>query len=382
MATTNKNPWLVSNENTGSYGNNESNVGAVQQAQKPEALAERTEGSDDNSDATGVENVRYEDVAMRGGPRVPKNGAQVAAEGLTMPAAELARPDAVSNVESRESNAGAQGQTAQAAEPEYDFRGFDKQIAMLKDAAERTRGETEEERKRRQKRERSRKVIAAVTDGLAALSNLWFTSQYAPNMYNHKEQSQLDGLQRHYERMRAEREANRDKHLQYALRLGDVYNARAAALAARKARAEAARQAAAKDARDAELNEAEVARTQAQKRWYDAKADAEPVKAEAAKTKANKQVVRGRSRSGSGKAKWAVYDADGKVAKYVQTRDEAISETVRIGGKYPETISTRVSHNDVTKANETATIKTTPTADRSQGEKQVNAHMSAFNYNE
>ncbi len=361
MATTNKNPWLVSNENTGSYGNDENNAESAEQAQKPEASAERTEGSDDNSYATGVENVRYEDVAMRGGPRVPKNGAQVAAEGLTTPAAELARPDAVSNGETGKSNAGAQ-----VAEPEYDFRGFDKQIAMLKDAAERTRGETEEERKRRQKRERSRKVIAAVTDGLAALSNLWFTSQYAPNMYNHKEQSQLDGLQRHYERMRAEREANRDKHLQYALRLGDVYNARAAALAARKARAEAARAAAAKDARDAELNEAEVARTQAQKRWYDAKADAEPMKAQAAKAQAAKTGTRrsGGSGSGSGKpAEYPWYDRNGRLNwshSYEAMRQNALRE-----GTWVESTgtSTRTTHNDVTKANETTT---TPNKGRSK----------------
>lgn len=354
MTTTmKKNPWAAQP----TEATTDAQQGTAQT--KPQAQPEQAA---DDADATGVENVRYEDVAMRGGPRVPKNGAQVAAEGLTMPAAELARPDAVSNVEAGKSNAGAQGQPAQGQE--YDFRGFDKQIAMLKDAAQRTRGETEEERKRRQKRERSRKVIAAVSDGLAALSNLWFTSQYAPNMYNHKEQSQLDGLQRHYERMRAEREANRDKHLQYALRLGDVYNARAAALAARKARAEAARAAAAKDARDAELNEAEVARTQAQKRWYDAKADAEPVKAQAAKTKANKQVVRGRSRSGgSGKpAEYPWYDRNGKLNwshSYEAMRQNALRE-----GTWVESTgtSTRTTHNSVTNANETTT---TPNKGRS-----------------
>ena len=209
-----------------------------------------------------------------------------------------------------------------------------------------------------------------------------YHTQYAPNMYEHKELSQLDPLRRHYERMRQEREADRDRHLQYSLRLGDIYNARDKALRGAQAARLAARLAAVKDAREAAKGAAEVARAKAQERWYDAKAKAEPILAEARKVAANKS---GRSRSGgggSGKAKWAVYDADGKVAKYVQTRDEAISETSRTGGKYPETLSTRVTHNDVTNANETSTIRTTPTADRSQNKKQVNAHQNAFNYNE
>lgn len=43
--------------------------------------------------------------------------------------------------------------------------------------------ETDEQRKKRERREKSKKIIAAVTDGVRALSNLYFTTQYAPNMY-------------------------------------------------------------------------------------------------------------------------------------------------------------------------------------------------------
>ena len=45
--------------------------------------------------------------------------------------------------------------------------------------------ETPEQRAKREKRERSKRIIGAVSDGLRAMSNLWFTSQYAPDMYNH-----------------------------------------------------------------------------------------------------------------------------------------------------------------------------------------------------
>lgn len=330
----------------------------------------------DTDDATGVENVRYDKVAAQGAPRPPKNGAQVAAEGLATPAAELARPDAVVN--GSYGNDGKHGSdTGRTPSEDSDadiVRGYDQQIALLRDAAARTAPETDEQRKERERRERSRKVVAAVSDGLNALGNLFFTTQYAPNLYEHKELSQLDPLRRHYERMRQEREADRDKHLQYSLRLGDIYNARDKALRGAQAARLTARLAAVKDAREAAKGDAEIARTKAQERWYDAKAKAEPVKAEASKTAANKRGSSGSGKRGGGQtAKWAVYDADGKVAKYVQTRDEAISETVRIGGKYPETLSMRETYNSITDANETSTIRTTPTADRSQGKKYTNA---------
>lgn len=351
MATTNKNPWLVSNENAGS----------VQQAQKPEASAERTEGSDDNSDATGVEDVRYDKVTMQGGPRVPHNGAQVAAEGLTKTAVELARPDAPQGIENSGSNA---GQTSFETLDADITRGYDQQIAMLREAAARTADETKAQREAREKRERSRKIVSAVSDGLNALSNLWWTSQYAPNMYEHKELSQLDPLRRQYERMRQEREANRDKHFQYVLRLGDVYNARDKALRAAQAARIAARLATAKDARESAESDAEIARTMAQKRWYDAKAKAEPVKAQAAKDKAKKGGS-GRRVSGGGAgrpAEYPWYDRNGNLNwshSYEAMRQNALRE-----GTWIESTgtSTRTKHNSVTNANETTT---TPNKGRS-----------------
>lgn len=44
--------------------------------------------------------------------------------------------------------------------------------------------ETAEERAKREKREKSEAAIAAVGDTISALSNLYFTSQYAPNAYD------------------------------------------------------------------------------------------------------------------------------------------------------------------------------------------------------
>lgn len=108
--------------------------------------------------------------------------------------------------------------------------GYDQQIAALQEAANKSKPETEEERKKRERKEKSKKIIAAVGDGLMALSNLYFTTKGAPNMYDHKTMSQQTPLQAQLEKMRAEREANADKYLQYSLKIGDLQNDRAKTL--------------------------------------------------------------------------------------------------------------------------------------------------------
>lgn len=108
--------------------------------------------------------------------------------------------------------------------------GYDQQIAALQEAANKTKPETEEERKKRERREKSKKIIAAVGDGLMALSNLYFTTRGAPNMYDHKTMSQQTLLQAQLDKLKAEREANADKYLQYSLKIGDLQNDRAKTL--------------------------------------------------------------------------------------------------------------------------------------------------------
>lgn len=105
--------------------------------------------------------------------------------------------------------------------------GYDEQIAALQTAANRYKPETEEERSKRERREKSQKIVAAVTDGLQALGNLYFTSRGAPNMYDYQKTGQLAPLQDRLERLRAERQANADKYLQYSLKVGDLRNERA-----------------------------------------------------------------------------------------------------------------------------------------------------------
>ena len=136
--------------------------------------------------------------------------------------------------------------------PHNDTMGYDKQIAALQEAANRVKPETEEERKKRERREKSAKIVSAVSDGLQALSNLFFTTRGAPNMYDHKEASQLTPLQEKLEKLKAERQANADKYLQYSLKIGDAQNERAKTLREMEAQQERAKLAREKAQREQE----------------------------------------------------------------------------------------------------------------------------------
>lgn len=136
--------------------------------------------------------------------------------------------------------------------PHNDTMGYDQQIAALQEAANRVKPETEEERKKRERREKSAKIVSAVSDGLQALSNLFFTTRGAPNMYDHKEASQLTPLQEKLEKLKAERQANADKYLQYSLKIGDEQNERAKTLREMEAQQERAKLAREKAQREQE----------------------------------------------------------------------------------------------------------------------------------
>lgn len=110
--------------------------------------------------------------------------------------------------------------------------GFDRQIRSVRDFldASEHRPETKEQREKRERKEKSKRIIAAVSDGLSALGNLFFTTQYAPNMYNHEKSSMGRAVDARIERLKADREKNDDRYLRFSLKLGDLENQRAATL--------------------------------------------------------------------------------------------------------------------------------------------------------
>lgn len=134
--------------------------------------------------------------------------------------------------------------------------GTDRQIKTIQDwmDAEENRPETPEERKKRERREKSKRIIAAVSDGISALGNLYFTSQYAPNMYDHEKGSMTDAVDTRLERLKAERDSKRDQYLNFSLKLGDLENQRAATLRELEAQQERRKLAREKAEREAEAH--------------------------------------------------------------------------------------------------------------------------------
>ena len=199
---------------------------------------------------TGQENVRYDAETNKGVPDNPKNSREVVERGVV----NVANPHPPTSTDT--------GHRPPAPSPEQKQRvdataGTDRQIKTIKDwmEAEGNRPETEEERKKRERKEKSKRIIAAVSDGISALGNLFFTSQYAPNMYSHEKGSMTNAVGAGLDRMKAEREKNADKYLQFSLKLGDLENQRAATLRELEAQQERQKLAREKAQREAEAHE-------------------------------------------------------------------------------------------------------------------------------
>ena len=185
---------------------------------------------------TGLENVLYDKVTNQGvergvvnvAPRSPSASTDTEHETPALSPEQQQRVDATA--------------------------GTDSQIKTIQDwmDSEENRPETPEQRKKRERREKSKRIIAAVSDGISALSNLFFTSQYAPNMYNHEKASQMNAVDARLERLKAEREKKRDQYLNFSLRLGDLEHQRAATLRELEAQQERQKLAREKAQREAE----------------------------------------------------------------------------------------------------------------------------------
>lgn len=201
-------------------------------------------------ESTGLKNVLYDKVTNQGTPDNPKNAREVVERGVVN----------VANPRSPSASTDTEHETP-ALSPEQQQRvdataGTDRQIKTIQDwmDSEENRPETPEQRKKRERREKSKKIIAAVSDGISALSNLFFTSQYAPNMYNHEKGSMTTAVGKRLDQLKAERENKRDQYLNFSLKLGDLENQRAATLRELEAQQERQKLAREKAQREAEAH--------------------------------------------------------------------------------------------------------------------------------
>lgn len=76
---------------------------------------------------------------------------------------------------------------------------------------------TAEDEEKERKRRKTQRIVAGVGDMLSALSNLYFTHQYAPSMYDGRN-SMSERLQRHYDEMDAQKENNRRAYMASLMR--------------------------------------------------------------------------------------------------------------------------------------------------------------------
>lgn len=138
-----------------------------------------------------------------------------------------------------------------------DVMGYNDQIALLrkKQARYEEANETPEQQAKREKREKAERIIAAISDGLSGLASLYYTAQYAPYA---KSESQYNMLDKRLKELKAEREANREKYLNYALKIGDLENERASTIRELEAQAEKMKMAREEAARKAQKHQWEA----------------------------------------------------------------------------------------------------------------------------
>lgn len=86
---------------------------------------------------------------------------------------------------------------------------------------------TKEELEKERRRKRTEGLISAIADGASAISNLAFTTQYAPDMYKH-ENSMTAKWQERYDKLKKERDADADRYYNYALTVGKIKEAQEA----------------------------------------------------------------------------------------------------------------------------------------------------------
>lgn len=134
---------------------------------------------------------------------------------------------------------------------------IDSQINNVNDYLSKVNLESDEDKKKREKTERARRIISAVGDGLNALSNLYFTTQYAPSSYN-PENSLTKSTLASIEKAKKDREENETKYYSAQDRLAKLQQLRQNALLQRD-----------KDELESEYTKAKIRGADAQAKYYE-----------------------------------------------------------------------------------------------------------------
>lgn len=184
-------------------------------------------------------------------------------------------------------------------------------------------------RKREESRQRTREMIASIGDMGRALANLGFTSNYAPNAYDHEAHSVTGRMRQRWEKAKADRLANRDRHLNRLMQLYELEQGGADRAYKRKRDAEADKRAAAAEDRAVKEHNLRIPILEGQARK--AKADAQKAEVQAEYEAARIISVIGRNnRTGKGKVSASVgRGAGAKRSTPLRSVKKSISTTRR-----------------------------------------------------
>lgn len=148
--------------------------------------------------ATGVENVNYNTATAQGAPNNPTNAAEVVQRGV-------ANPQTSTDAE-RTMSVSPQQQTNE----KLSYMEMFQQMSPYKPP---TPEDLEKERKK-QKREA---IFAAIGEGISALSNLYFTSQGAPNSFD-PSKGMAATTKKRFDQLKKEREDNARQYMEGYMR--------------------------------------------------------------------------------------------------------------------------------------------------------------------
>lgn len=107
---------------------------------------------------------------------------------------------------------------------EYTASSYDELIPQLEQRMAEYKPLTEEELKKLRRRQKAEGIISGISDAVQSVANLIFTHHYAPNMYNGKESMSAKAKER-FDKEKAQRDADADKFLNYALTIGKLKDA-------------------------------------------------------------------------------------------------------------------------------------------------------------
>lgn len=253
-----------------------------------------------------------------------------------------------------------------------------------------------EKERKRQKREA---IFATIGDGIAAMSNLYFTTQYAPSSFD-PTSGMTATTKARFDKLKQDREANQraymdgylramkmdadaardDRNYQHTLEREKVTD-RYKEAAEVRAQAKADRDAAMAELR-MELMQERISQQEAAARAEEIEANYAEAYWQSRINKNNYRPVKG-GNNGATK-KYPVFNADGDVIDHVYTEVEAVSETERNGGTYTgkTKVQTQTQKDGRREKNSEVSTTTTPTAGRtprSENEKPKQETAAARN---